>query len=189
MRQYAHQAQDELARVSQITTQTLRFFRQSTVQSYIRLSDVLESVLMLYQGRLFNSNISIEREFQDPAILCYEGEIRQVLNNLVGNAVDVLREENGGRLLVRARAATDWQTGRRGIRITVSDTGHGMSRQVQSRIFEAFFSTKGIGGTGLGLWVSAEIVHKHRGTLCVRSCESGKHRGTTFALFIPESTQ
>jgi signal transduction histidine kinase len=167
----------------------LRFFRQSTVQSYIRLSDVLESVLTLYQGRLFNSNITLERECRDSAVMCYEGEIRQVLNNLVGNAVDVLREENGGRLIVRSRAAIDWQTGRRGVRVTVSDTGHGMSRQVQSRIFEAFFSTKGIGGTGLGLWVSAEIVKKHRGKLRVRSSESGQHRGTTFALFIPESTQ
>ena len=185
-RQYARQAQDELARVSQITTQTLRFFRQSTAKSMVRLSDILESVLALYHGRLLDSGISIERRFQDPAILVHDGEIRQVLNNLVGNAVDVLKEDGGGRLLVRAQSATDWRTGRQGVQLTIADTGHGMSRQTESRIFEAFFSTKGIGGTGLGLWVSAEIVKKHDGTLRVRSSEDRKFHGTVFSVFIPE---
>jgi PAS domain S-box-containing protein len=186
MKEYARQASQELARVSQITTQTLRFFRQSTVRSRVRVSDLLESVLTLYQGRLLNSKIRAERRFRDPALLCYEGEIRQVLNNLIGNAVDVLREDHGGRLLVRARAATQWSTGARGVQVTVADTGHGMDRQTQSRIFEAFFSTKGIGGTGLGLWVSAEIINKHQGTLRVRSRPVGPHRGTVFSFFIPE---
>jgi PAS domain S-box-containing protein len=189
MKEYAHRAQEELTRVSQITTQTLRFFRQSTVQSRVRVSDILDSVLSLYQGRLFNSNITIDRRFRDPAILCYDGEVRQVLNNLVGNAVDVLREDNGGRLLVRARAGTEWRTGRRGVQITIADTGHGMSPATQARIFEAFFSTKGIGGTGLGLWVSAEIMKKHRGSLRVRSSENLTHRGTVFSVFIPEQAQ
>jgi signal transduction histidine kinase len=185
-RQFAQQALQELARVSQVTTQTLRFFRQSTVQSRVRLSDLLESVLALYQGRLLNSNIVVERRFRDPAILCFEGELRQVLNNLVGNAVDVLREDFSGRLLVRARPATEWSTGRKGVAVTVADTGHGMDRKTQTRIFEAFFSTKGIGGTGLGLWVSSEIVRKHQGQLRVRSREHAPHRGTVFTVFIPK---
>ena len=186
VKEYAQSAQQELARVSQITTQTLRFFRQSTVRTRVRVSDVLKSVLSLYQGRFFNVNIVVEQRFRDPEILCYEGEIRQVLNNLVGNAVDVLREDNGGRLLVRARAATHWSTGARGVQITVADTGHGIDRLTQPRIFEAFFSTKGIGGTGLGLWVSAEIVKKHQGSLRVRSGTQAPHRGTVFTVFIPD---
>jgi signal transduction histidine kinase len=185
-RQFAAQALQELARVSQVTTQTLRFFRQSTAQQRVRLSDVLESVLALYQGRLLNSNIAVERRFRDPAILCFEGELRQVLNNLVGNAVDALREDFGGRLLVRARAATEWSTGHKGVQLTVADTGHGMDRKTQSRIFEAFFSTKGIGGTGLGLWVSTDVVRKHQGKLRVRSRERAPHRGTVFTVFIPD---
>jgi signal transduction histidine kinase len=186
MRQYANQAQQELARVSEIATQTLRFFRQSTAKAQVRLSEVLESVLALYQGRLVNSNISIERRFCDAPILCYDGELRQVLNNLVGNAVDVLREDNGGRLLVRARTATEWRSGRRGVQVTVADTGHGMNPTTKARVFEAFFSTKGIGGTGLGLWVSSEIVKKHQGAIRVRSSESEPHRGTVFLVFVPE---
>jgi signal transduction histidine kinase len=186
MKRYAQQAQTELARVSQITIQTLRFFRQSTARARVRLSNVLDSVLVLYQGRLASSSIKIERRFRDPAILCYEGEIRQVLNNMVGNAVDVLRESKGGRLLVRTRSATDWRSGRKGVQVTVADNGVGMSRFTQERIFEAFFSTKGIAGTGLGLWVSAEIVKKHRGTLRVRSSQEPKHRGTVFAVFVPD---
>ena len=188
-REFARQALQELARVSQITTQTLRFFRQSTAQSRVRISDLLESVLALYQGRLLNSKITVERRFRDSAILCYEGEIRQVLNNLVGNAVDVLREDFGGRLLVRARPATQWSTGAKGVQVSVGDTGHGMDRQTQARIFEAFFSTKGIGGTGLGLWVSSEIIKKHHGSLRVRSREKAPHRGTVFSIFIPERVQ
>jgi len=112
-----------------------------------------------------------------------------VLNNLIGNALDVLREDGGGRLLVRARQVTQWSTGARGVQVTVADTGHGMDRQTQLRVFEAFFSTKGIGGTGLGLWVSAEIVNKHHGTLRVRSRERAPHQGTVFLMFIREQSQ
>jgi signal transduction histidine kinase len=183
---YSQQAQQELARVSQITTQTLRFFRQSTVKAKVHLSEAMESVLALYRGRLQNSNIHLERRFSDPPILCYEGEMRQVMNNLIGNALDVLRETNGGRLLVRARSATDWKTGRKGVLVTVADTGHGMSAQTLPRIYEAFFSTKGIGGTGLGLWVSDDIVRKHEGKIRVRSRDSGPKRGTVFTVFIPD---
>ncbi len=186
---FSRQAQQELARVSQVTLQTLQFFRQSTAKTQVRLSDILQSVLALYQGRFANSNIVVNRRFSDPAILCFEGEIRQVLTNLVGNAVDVLADEPHPTISVRARAATNLSTGRKGVQVTIADNGHGMSPQTQSRIFEAFFTTKGIGGTGLGLWVSAEIVKKDQGTLRVRSRESGPHRGTVFTLFIPEPDQ
>jgi PAS domain S-box-containing protein len=189
MKKYAQMAQMELSRVSQITTQTLRFFRQSSARSRVRVSDLLDSVLALYQGRLANTGISVERRYADPAILCYEGEIRQVLNNLIGNALDVLREDPTGRLAVRARAATNWRTGQSGVKVTVADSGHGMSPQTQARVFEAFFSTKGISGTGLGLWVSFEIMRKHHGTLRLRSSQNPAHRGTTFAIFIPDHEQ
>jgi signal transduction histidine kinase len=74
----------------------------------------------------------------------FEGETRQVLSNLVNNAID------GGRLLLRIRVGRDWNTGRPGIIITGADTGSGMSASVARRIFEPFYTTKGINGTGLG---------------------------------------
>lgn len=89
------------------------------------------------------------------------------MSNLIGNAIDSM--PTGGQLLMRSREATEWVTGTKGIVITVADTGTGMSQQVQRNIFSAFYTTKGIGGTGLGLWISKEIVDRHRGKLRVRS--------------------
>jgi signal transduction histidine kinase len=100
-------------------------------------------------------------------VRCFEGEIRQVLSNLVGNSIDAMIPR-GGRLLMRNRPGTDWKTGRRGIVITVADTGCGMPASTLSRIFEAFYTTKGSAGTGLGLWVSSEIIGRHHGTLRFR---------------------
>ena len=61
----------------------------------------------------------------------------------------------GGRLLVRAHDTTDPLTGLRGVRITIADTGHGMSPNTLNRLFEPFYTTKDLNGTGLGLWISA----------------------------------
>ncbi len=181
---YAQIAQQELARVSQIATQTLRFFKQSSAMTVVDLEELLDSVLALYQGRLLNSKIKVDRRMAPSVTLhCYEGELRQVLNNLVGNALDAMK--TGGRMSVRTRKAVDAKTGRRGVRITVADSGEGMSRETLVRIFEPFFTTKGISGTGLGLWVSSGIVQKHDGRLGVRSAEGATH-GTVFSLFLPE---
>ena len=107
-----------------------------------------------------------------------------MLSNLIGNAIDAMSPA-GGRLLVRSRDATDWRSGRKGIVLTVADTGSGMSAQTLSKIFVPFFTTKGNKGNGLGLWISREIVDRHHGVLKVRSSESQKHSGTVFALFLP----
>ena len=69
--------------------------------------------------------------------------------------------------------------------ITIADTGTGMSETTRARIFEAFYSTKGIGGTGLGLWVSKEIVDRHHGFLQAKSIQTALKAGTVFRLFLP----
>ncbi len=182
-REYLETAERELARVSQITSQTLRFHRQSTAATTVEPQALLEEVIDLYKGRLANSNIQISRAFApNVTVTCLEGDIRQVLRNLVGNAFDVMR--NGGRLLLKTRNLTWWATGQRGVMITVLDDGPGMPEAVRRRIFDAFYSTKGIQGTGLGLWLSKRIVQNHRGHLGVRSCTGVKH-GTMFHLWLP----
>jgi signal transduction histidine kinase len=119
-------------------------------------------------------------------VRCFEGEIRQVLSNLVSNAIDATPPMGGGRLLLRSRVGTDWKTGRLGLVISVADNGSsGMPASVVSRIFEAFYATKGANGTGLGLWVSSEIVERHQGILRVRSSQKPGRSGTAFALFLP----
>jgi PAS domain S-box-containing protein len=192
VRQYVHTAQSELSRVCQIATQTLRFHRQAVRATHVSAADLVNAVLNLYQGRLANSSIKVEVTYATNAtVLCFENDIRQVLNNLIANAIDAMRQ--GGRLVVRAHDATDYSSehraGRRGIRLTIADTGHGMSSVVQSRIFEPFYTTKDLNGTGLGLWISSGIVTRHQGRLTFRSTEHPRHHGTVFSLFLPSTEE
>ena len=183
-REYIEQASQELARVSQIAGQTLRFHRQSTRPRSVTPRELLEPVLALYEGRMRNARVhAISQHRGEPAFVCYEGDIRQVLNNLVGNAIDAMRGD--GTLRIRSRAATDQRTGRAGVRITIADSGSGMSQSTLEHIFEPFYTTKGIHGTGLGLWISYGIVEKHHGSLRARSREHGEKPGTVFSLFLP----
>ncbi len=183
-KEYLEAADHELGRVSQIVSHTLRFHRQSTRPRAVSAKELLEPTLGLYAGRLANSAIALSVRHRGAAtITCYEGEIRQTLNNLVGNAIEAMR--TGGRLLIRTRESCSWKTGQRGVRITVADTGHGMPPEVRERIFEAFYTTKGINGTGLGLWISRGIVEKHHGTLHARSSMRPGGSGTVFQLFLP----
>jgi PAS domain S-box-containing protein len=180
-RRFVQQAEDELARVSHIATQTLRFYRQSTKPTSADLGSLLDSVLALHRGRFANMRITIVRQYRtNMPLLCFEGELRQVFTNLVGNALDAMAGE--GTLMLRTALSKDWKTGKPGIRVSVADTGPGISAATLSRIFEPFFSTKGNRGTGLGLWVSREIVLKHKGDIKARS-RSGK--GTVFSILFP----
>ena len=184
IQRYLAEADRELRRVSLIASQTLRFYRQSTHQRAIRFNTLIESVLTLYQARLLNSNIQVEiRDRQIEPVVCFEGEIRQVLNNLVGNAIDAM--PRGGRLLLRGRVATNWRSGERGVVFTSADTGSGIPHGIQKRIFEPFFTTKDINGTGLGLWISNELIEKHCGSIRLRSSQRPRESGTVFTLFIP----
>ena len=186
IQEYLELAERELRRVSIISNQTLRFHKQSTRPRRVTCADLMDSVLSIHQGRLINSHVRVERgQCTDQTVECFDGEIRQVLNNLVGNAIDAMHPAGGG-LVIRARSSTNWKLDQRGITVTVADTGSGMPPAVRKRLFEAFYTTKGIGGTGLGLWVSKEIVDRHHGSLRVRSSTTAGHSGTVFTLFLPE---
>ncbi len=190
---YVAMAEYEVRRIAEITQQTLRFYRQSTLPTRARMADLLDSVLSLYQGRLNGQNVHVERDY-DPelTVFCFAGEIRQVIANLVGNALDAMA--SGGRLSVRAHRSRNWSgDDQPGIRFTVADSGTGMAKDVKDRIFEAFFTTKEATGTGLGLWISQEIIAKHHGRFLVRSRpaeharpEAGQISGTVFEIFIPD---
>jgi len=183
--EYLEMADKELQRVAQITCQSLRFYRQSTKPQAVRCKDLVESVLDVYEARAANLSIKIERrERMVKSIVCLESEIRQVLSNLVRNAMDAMHGKPG-RLLVRSRESTEWRTQRRGVILTFADTGFGIDPETMRRLYTAFFTTKGIAGTGLGLWVSAEIVERHQGRLRVRSRQKSGDSWTVFQLFLP----
>ncbi len=186
---YVTMAEREGRRIAEIAQQTLRFYRQSTLPHRANMAELLDSVLDLYQGRLNTFNIHVQRQY-DPQmdLFCYAGEIRQVLANFVGNAIDAT--SGGGRLVVRARRSRSWAFPElNGVRFTVADTGFGMEQDVRERVFEAFFTTKEATGTGLGLWVSHEIILKHRGIIHVRSRAGspGDPSGTVFQIFLPDN--
>ena len=185
-RSYLELAQKELNRVAQITVQTLRFYRRSSRPTMTDVRELISTVLTLLESRVRRQNIEVIRDLRPiPLVMAHDGEIRQVLANLIGNAIDALGQ--GGRIVLRKTPSHDWRTGRPGIRITVADTGSGMSPETLRRIFEPFFSTKGITGTGLGLWVSQEIIERHHGRVSVRSRQALPTRpgGTVFSLFLP----
>jgi signal transduction histidine kinase len=176
---YLAQAEQELARVAEITKQTLRFYREPSQPTATRIMNVLDSVLTLFGQRLAGAGIQVLREERAPSatVLSTPGELRQVIANLVGNAVDAMR--GGGRLRIRISQS------RQLIRLTIADTGMGIPREVLPTIFEPFVTTKGETGTGLGLWVTTEILKRNRWRIRVRSCSSPGHSGTIFSIVIP----
>ena len=178
-------AQGELARVTQIATQTLRFYRQNTKPARIDTVTILDSVCDLYRRRIQNTEVRLERRDKAVApVTVLDGELRQILANLVGNALEATLPK--GRILLRQRNATDWRNGRKGVVFTVADNGRGMSKDVLRRIFEPFFSTKGETGTGLGLWISQGIAEKHGGWIRVRSSDHPPRTGTIFRVFAAD---
>jgi PAS domain S-box-containing protein len=183
VQQYAALAQQELARVTEITLQTLRFHRQHSKPTKVDLAELLRTVMYLYTGRTLVRSIEMDLQLTEaPPVLCLEGEIRQVMNNLVRNALDAMGK--GGRLLVRLHPEADRRTGEAGVRLTVADTGEGIDTEIASRLFEPFQTTKEQTGTGLGLWVSKGIVEKHGGRIQVKT-RRGEGHGTVFTVWLP----
>jgi signal transduction histidine kinase len=176
-----------LTRVSEITVQTLRFHRQQNNPSPVDLAELLQGIVSLYSGRFLVRGIGVDWKIRvSPKVFCLEGEIRQVLNNLIRNAIDAM--PNGGRLAVRVRPACDVEM-RDGVRITIADSGEGISPEIMPHLFEPFYTTKDVTGTGLGLWVSKGIIDKHDGTVTVKTRRAGVGVrglvGTVFAIWLP----
>ena len=185
---YTVTAQKELDRVAQISKKTLAFYRESTNAAEVDLCSLVDEVADIYSVRLMRKKIRLEVERQcetKPHGLA--GELRQVISNLVTNAIDASPEETTIR--VRIRDAHRWdETGARGVRVTVADRGHGIPAALQPDLFKPFVTTKGQMGTGLGLWLSHSIVERHGGKLRLRSSTGhgdARGSGTAFSFFVP----
>ncbi len=183
--QYLELASDELARIAQITGQLLTFHREAQVPVEVNLSEVLESVLVLFAPQIRKAHINVDQRFEPvPPVRGFPGELRQVFSNLVGNALDVMPD--GGRLILHVRESTlASNPERRGVRVTVLDTGAGIPPGVRKNLFAPFFTTKGEKGTGLGLWVSRGLIEKHEGTIHLASRRRAGKSGTAFSVFLP----
>ena len=185
-RRFVSLAEQELTRVAHITRQTLSFYRESQEPVSVSIFEVLDNVLELQSHRLRASGIKLDKEFRSSlAIQGYPNELKQVFLNLIGNAIEAMRE--GGRLRIRVDEQTEPRTGRRGVKVSVCDTGSGIDSRYAKRIFEPFFTTKDAKGTGLGLWISRGIVQKYDGTIRFRSLHYVSGQATCFCVFIPSS--
>lgn len=184
---YALQAEQEIARVSEITKNTLRFYREPSDPVQIDVLPIVESVLALYHSRLTAASVNVKVEVRHPpsVIKANPGELRQILANLVGNALDAMRL--GGTLRIRVSANGTLPSARKLIRLTIADTGSGIPQHILPSIFEPFITSKGETGTGLGLWVTSELAKKNRWTIRVRSRFGKLCPGTVFTIAMPSA--
>jgi PAS domain S-box-containing protein len=175
-------AEQELARVSHITRQTLGFYRESTRPTFVHIPDLVDATLRLYSNKIGLKQIKLELALQKcPAIVGLAGEIQQMVSNLVSNAIDAL--PLGGTLKIDASLVglADHQS----VQLQVEDNGSGIAQEHLGRIFEPFFTTKKDVGTGLGLWVCKEIAERHGGTVQARSKNDNGSTGAVFTVLLP----
>ena len=179
-------AEQELQRVSHITRQTLSFYRESKTPIAVTLTELLDDVLGLQERQVLNSHIKLRMRYLAPGTVHgFPVELRQVFLNLISNAIQAM--PSGGNLRLTVREAYDWGTRRRGIAVSIVDTGVGIKPQDSRKLFEPFFSTKSTKGTGLGLWISRGIIQKYDGRISFRSFRDGKGCSTCFRVFLPTS--
>lgn len=184
-KEYLLLADQELARVTHIARQTLGFYRDTSSPTSVNVSDILENVLFLYAKRLDSRRITIRKRYDpDVRMMGFAGELRQVLSNVISNAMDAIG--HNGTISIKVAAGFAWSDSSvPGVRVTVGDTGPGILPEHREKIFEPFFTTKVDIGTGLGLWVSRGIVQKHHGSIRVRSSITSNRSGTVFSIFLP----
>jgi signal transduction histidine kinase len=182
---YLKVADEELARVAQITKQTLGFYRETATPGVVKLSSLLNDLLILYSRKLEAKNLSIKKHYRDELeIWGLEGELRQVFANQIANAIYAM--PNNGCLTIRIRRSKSWSNGQcPGTAVSLVDNGSGISQESLTKIFDPFFTTKQDVGNGLGLWITHDIVTRHGGSIRVRSNARPGASGTIFTTFLP----
>jgi signal transduction histidine kinase len=183
--QFLDTASSELARVSRITRQILSFNRESSSPTRIRVSELLQDVLALNNRAVVDKQLTIERDFESPCFVQgFPAQLRQVFSNLVRNAIEA--SFTGGSLRIKiSPGMLGRNLEQRAVRVTIADHGMGIPVENRKRIFDAFFTTKDLRGSGIGLWLSASIVHEHGGYLRVRSTVDPSRSGTCISVMLP----
>jgi len=171
-------ARKETERVSHIIRQMLGFARQPGEVDWVDVNQVLEETLVLVEKKLKQSKVRVVRRFDEalPKIRARSDQLRQVFLNLIINAQQAIHGEGE----IGISTSIYEQSLQPSIVIQMSDSGVGINEDDQARIFEPFFST-GKKGTGLGLWVTQDIVRQHGGRIEVSS-QVGK--GTAFSIIL-----
>lgn len=181
IRETASTALEQVTRLAHITRQTLGFYRELRSPTVVDLSQSVVETVELYKKRLDKLNVALELDLAEGLpIRGIKGEIRQVISNLLVNAFEAM--DAGGSITMTTRGHNETAI------LTIADTGPGITSSMLPRIFDAFFTTKQGTGTGLGLWITQNIVEKHQGRIGVSSSTSPLDHGTRFVLEFPLST-
>ncbi|MBW1784362.1 MAG: response regulator [Deltaproteobacteria bacterium] len=184
-RRYAilQDAEREIKRCADIINNLLTFsrFENQGKDKYQRehLATILDRVveLLLFRIKAENVSLSIDVTEETPEIMINVGAVQQVLLNLIGNALDAVREKGNREIRIAVRSDGKF------VRMTVADNGSGIPAKHLIKIFDPFFTTKPVGkGTGLGLSVSQSIIKAHGGKM---TCESEVGEGTRFTVVLP----
>jgi PAS domain S-box-containing protein len=183
-RQYLEMADDELKRIAHITRQTLGFYREASAPATVSVSSVMDSAVDLLRGKVKVKGAVIERQYDgDLRVTAVAGELRQVFANLLANSLDAIAPS--GTIWLRLSSLKRVNGGEPCVRVTVADNGQGIDAAALPHLFEPLFTTKESIGSGLGLWVSKQIINKHRGSIRIRSRAAGARRGTVISMVIP----
>ncbi|HKF23691.1 MAG TPA: PAS domain S-box protein [Candidatus Angelobacter sp.] len=183
----ANTAASELERVARIVRQSLAYHRVGTTAREVDLGASVEESLHIYGEKFRRAGIHVRKKITPKALMTgFPDEIRQVIDNLLLNSLEAT--PSGGRLAVAVHWSQDWKKeGRAGVRLTIADSGQGISKEQLAMIFEPFFTTKAERGTGLGLWVVQGVVAKHDGSMKLRSSTREGKSGTVVSILWPAS--
>ncbi len=184
VRGYLSDAEEELNRVADLTKQMLGFYREQKGATRTQVGTHLRQLLAVSSSKTKNKGINIQLEIeQDPEIVAVPSEIRQLLANILNNAIDVVNY--AGMIRIRVSASRQWGLRTPGVQITFVDSGPGIAPPDHAKIFEPFYTTKPAVGTGLGLWICKSIVDRHAGKIQIRSNTTPGRSWTVVSVFLP----
>ena len=189
VREFLTGAQEELKRISHLTKQTLGFYRETQGARSVTIGSTLDSLISVFSYKTRDRAVEIRPEIrQDPEIFAVPGEIRQLVANLLSNSIDAVGQ--AGKIRIRVSGTSSFNgTRKAGVKLTIADSGPGIPLHSRSKLFEPFYTTKKDIGTGLGLWISRNIVEKHHGWIRVKTSTVPGRSWTVFSVFLPANSE
>jgi PAS domain S-box-containing protein len=186
---YLAAAESEVARVSHIAKQTLGYYRDTNSAVSASLSDLAAEAIRIYEPKCTTAGIRIEHRLDpSPNLVLRKGEIMQVISNLISNAI--YATSAGGTISIAVKPCASPHPG---VALSIEDTGVGISADQLPHIFDAFYTTRGTIGTGIGLFVSKQFIEGHGGRIDVASrtasASEGAASGTRMSIFLPLKNQ
>jgi len=184
---FMEMAEQELARVTQISRAMLGLYRESNAPVPVDLKEMLEEILLLMERRIVDLGVTVTTHLPENVVIeGFPAELRQVFSNLITNAAEATGKGGVVTVIVLPQMANRGagQKTESGAAVLITDNGPGISPDVQANLFQPFFTTKGEHGTGLGLWVSRGIINKHAGNISFTSDMSPTSHGTQVSVFL-----